>query len=321
MWNSSTDKWDKIVTIKDGKTNTYTVTGLTKNKKYRFSIIANYNSKNLSGNSERSDTLETYTTPTQVKKFAIKSVSNTSVKLTWSAQTKPDGYIIYMKNSDTKKWERIKNIKDISKTSYTVKNLSLNKTYSFKIKAYRTVKGKTYYSPASCLSIRTKADAVKNLTLAKHGESYLLTWDEMDDVTGYYIYSYNPKTNKYKRLKTIKGASHAIYIVSKKQTSTYKYVVAPYKTTKGTTYRGKLSKAASTAKKNAKCTVTGSVVNVRKNGGVKYDVITTVKRGTVLTITDVKYNGSQTWYKVTFKQSGKTVKGYIISNYTTIKSN
>ena len=68
--------------------------------------------------------------------------------LKWK-KTSCDGYIIYMYNETSGKYEQAKKIKDENITSYEKANLARGKTFYFKIRAYKTSSTKTLYSPYS----------------------------------------------------------------------------------------------------------------------------------------------------------------------------
>lgn len=83
------------------------------------------------------------------KNFRIKRKSDTSLKLKWKKVDEADGYIIYRYNKKEKKYVRIKNIKSPDTTKWVNKNLKTNKTYKYKISAYKKVNGKKIYSKKS----------------------------------------------------------------------------------------------------------------------------------------------------------------------------
>ncbi len=64
----------------------------------------------------------------------------------WDKDKKASGYVIYMATKKDGEYKKVKNIKKNKITEYTVKNLNPNKMYYFKIRSYKTVDGKKYYS-------------------------------------------------------------------------------------------------------------------------------------------------------------------------------
>ena len=70
---------------------------------------------------------------------------NTQATIKWKKDSQADGYVIYRATSKDGKYEKIKNVYDTERTSYTVKKLNSNKTYYFKIRTYVMIDGKKYY--------------------------------------------------------------------------------------------------------------------------------------------------------------------------------
>ena len=82
---------------------------------------------------------------------AITSTKTTkkSISLTWSLIHDADGYIIYRKNGENEKYKAIKTINGEGNITYTNKSLKKNKTYTYKVRAFRNINGKRVYSQYS----------------------------------------------------------------------------------------------------------------------------------------------------------------------------
>ena len=75
---------------------------------------------------------------------SINQIDTTTLKIKWSKVNNVSGYQIYYKVSGSS-YKRIKTVgKNVR--SYTHKNLKTNKKYFYKVRAYKVVKGKKYYS-------------------------------------------------------------------------------------------------------------------------------------------------------------------------------
>lgn len=173
--------------------------------------------------------------PGRVSGLKAKSVSETSLKLTWKKASKAFGYLIYRVDTATGAATRI--AKTGSK-SYTVKKLVPNTNYAFQVYAYRK-SGKTTLKSAQPASItvamRLKTPATpKNFKASTSGKtSVKLTWSKASNASGYYIYRYNEETQKYDRIASTKKTS---YTVSKlTEGVNYKFAVQSYRTVKGQT--------------------------------------------------------------------------------------
>lgn len=105
-------------------------------------VLGQYNTR--SGNKTTS-TSSSYT-PAKVQSVTLKNVKARKMKVTFKKVGNTTGYQI--KYSTSKKFTKAKTVKT-TKTSYTIKKLKKGKTYYVKVRAYRTVNGKTYYGSYS----------------------------------------------------------------------------------------------------------------------------------------------------------------------------
>ena len=80
--------------------------------------------------------------------LAVAKKSAKSIKITWK-KTKATGYEVWMKSSKNGAYKLVKTITKSSTTSYTKSNLAKNKTYTFKIRAYKNVGDQTLYGAYS----------------------------------------------------------------------------------------------------------------------------------------------------------------------------
>ena len=90
--------------------------------------------------------------PTRLK---AKQVSETTISLTWKKVAKATKYQVYRKFEDG----RYRKIATVKSAKYKDKKIEVGTTYSYKIRAYRTIKKKKYYS---------KYSAAVKLTAFKH---------------------------------------------------------------------------------------------------------------------------------------------------------
>lgn len=140
------------------------------------------------------------------------------------------------------------------KPSVTVKvngkTLSLNKdytvTYSNNISvgtAKILIKGTGNYTGEKTITFKIIPKKISKVSLSKKTTNSLtLSWNKLDDVTGYKIYKYDSKSEDYEYLKTIKGASTTSFTDSNLTDATvYKYKVRGYKTVDGNAYNSFIS--------------------------------------------------------------------------------
>ena len=87
-----------------------------------------------------------------VQKTKLKSAkkqSARSVRLTWKKVKGCTGYEVYMSKKKNSGYKKIATLKKAKKVTYTKKKLKKKKTYYFKVRTYKTVNGKKYYSTFS----------------------------------------------------------------------------------------------------------------------------------------------------------------------------
>ena len=103
-----------------------------------------------------SNTISIMTKPAKISKVKLKA-GNGQATIKWKKIKGVSGYAIYRSTKKSGSYKKIKTVKKASTTSYTNKNLSSNKKYYYKVRAYKKVKGKKVYgSYSSVKSVRTK---------------------------------------------------------------------------------------------------------------------------------------------------------------------
>jgi len=85
-------------------------------------------------------------TPSVPGSFKAVNVKTRSAKLTWKKVSGATGYMVYRSTKKISGFKRVATVKKASTVKYVNKKLKKGKTYYYKIRAYRTVNGKTLYS-------------------------------------------------------------------------------------------------------------------------------------------------------------------------------
>ena len=80
------------------------------------------------------------------------SSTKSGVKLSWSKVSGADGYVIYYKTG-SESYKKLTTVKGSSKVTYTHTKAKKGKTYTYKIKAY---KSKTYSAYSNAKKIKDK---------------------------------------------------------------------------------------------------------------------------------------------------------------------
>lgn len=163
--------------------------------------------------------------PPRVTGVKATSAGHDSIKLTWKKTSGAKGYKVYR---STKKNGRYKLIKTTKKTAFTNIMLKSNKTYYFKIKAYKTAKDKTYTSKKYSKTVSAKARLTKvtGLKATQRNNTVKLTFKAGINTKYYAVYRKQGKDGKYKKIKTTSAKSYTDKAV--KENKTYYYKVKGY---------------------------------------------------------------------------------------------
>lgn len=152
------------------------------------------------------------------------SSTSDSITLLWSKVKDASGYGIYYKNS-AKKWVLYKK----TANSYIkFPSLPSGKIYEFAIKAFVIENGKIIPSPYhQFITEATKPAKPSKIISAQNETAVKISWSAVKGATGYRVYGYNAKINKWVVLKSsTKLCTHITENL--KSGSYYKFAVMPY---------------------------------------------------------------------------------------------
>lgn len=222
-----------------------------------------------------------------------------SVTISWTADKNASGYLVYVYNDKTKKYER--KVKTTS-TKATIASLSPGKTYKIKIRSYFQAYSKTFYGTYSNIySAITAPSKVSGLKLSSVTDSsYKISWKAVSGADGYAVYRYDANTKKYVRIATVKTNSYTVKSLASAKANNYQ--VRAYKKTSAITCYGSYSSTlpATTAPKKPSglkaSSVTKNSVKLswkKTSGATQYEVY--------------KYNTSSKKYTLLGKTSGTSL--------------
>lgn len=264
-YNEKANKYDWLATNSSSSKNTYKNEKLTSATVYKYKVRAYKLKDGKKVYGEYSQELSATTDPNKVKNLHAKEITSSTVSLDWDSVSRASAYSIYRSNSKNGEYKYVKTVSTSSAKDY---NLASNKTYYYKVRAFKTLDNKKYYgSYSDIFTTRTKPSQVKNLRLSSNSSSQItIEWDKISGVSGYAVYKYNNSTESYSRVKTITSYSTTSYKNEKLSTgTTYKYKVRAYKTVNGSNLYGDYSDELVTTTDPAK------VTNLKTNGiGTSY---------------------------------------------------
>lgn len=185
-----------------------------------------------------------YTAKKTVPKAKIsQSYTSTgkSFTLNWGKVSGATGYEVYKYDGKNSKWVLLKTVKGASTLSTTVSGFTPGSVIKFKVNAYAVENGKTYYGKTDdFLYAAALANAKISSSYTSTETSYTLNWGKVQGATGYKIYRYNGKSNKWVLAKTVRSASTLSTTVSGfTPGSVIKFKVNAYLTKGSKTYYGK----------------------------------------------------------------------------------
>ena len=327
-------KWTQITKTASNAVVSYTVNGLKADTTYTFRIKGYV----VSGTTEYSSEYTRLAAKTRIANvgtFKGSTVSDSAVKLDWSKNDKASGYIIEQYKGG--KWTALATTKNNTTLTFTVKGLASATVYSFRIKSFRTVNGKTDYSEYTSLKAATSFGGVNNLTVKSYTASAItLAWNKNASANGYVVEQY--KGGKWTQIaKTSSNATVTYTVNGLKADTTYTFRVRAYKTAAGKTIYSEYTRLAAKTRiaKVASFRVTGTTTSAvelswNKNDkatgyiietyrGGKWTAIATTKNNTTLRFT-VKGLARNTTYSFRIKAFRKTGSTTEFSEYSSLKA-
>ncbi|WHY94817.1 InlB B-repeat-containing protein [Neobacillus cucumis] len=244
--DSSNGSYSKVATITESYTLSYLNTGLLPGRTYYYKTRAY---RELDGSKYYSEFSTVVSANPIILGVTAKAAvaSYDKMKLSWNRSPEATGYEIYRAYSATGSYSKIVTITNNSTVSYTNSGLLTGKRYYYKIRAYRTISGKNYYSTYSGI---VNGMPVLSGTAAKAASAgynkVKISWKPVSGANGYLVYRATSKTGTYSTIKTSTSSSTVSYTnTSLTSGKTYYYKVRAYRVVSGNKVYGTYSNIAS----------------------------------------------------------------------------
>ena len=176
----------------------------------------------------------------RVTGVTVSEIKNNSVTVSWNSIAAADGYRIQYRQ-DNGEWTTLSDT--LQATSYTVKNLKIGSTYSFRVCAYDEVSlivttNKQYDSYSTVVSISNTLSKVTNLKVVTTTPTKVkLSWSKVEGADGYLV-----QKNDGSGWKNVKSTSSTSYTVTGLKTEkTISFRVKAYVTQSGKKVYGSVS--------------------------------------------------------------------------------
>ncbi|MBR3817470.1 MAG: leucine-rich repeat protein [Clostridia bacterium] len=270
--------------------------------------------------------------------FSPKNLSATqtssSITVKWSAVNGATGYRVFVKNTQTGKWDIAVRTTG-KKTTATISNLNSGSKYCVAVKAYMNTGALIMWSPEySELITITRPAVADKVTASQKTESITLKWNKVPGATGYRIYV--ARNGSWKALKTTTKLTYTIRDLN--PGTKYTFAVKAYTKHDGNTYwaskYARLETATKTATPVATVTSTSKTKSLVKwnnvSGESGYQVwYSTSKDGTYKRFGNAKANAtsmmvtgltSAKTYYFKVRTYIKTDSGYVYSAWSAVKS-
>lgn len=184
-----------------------------------------------------------------VTNFTSTNATDSSLTLAWDKNNKAEGYTVEIYKGG--KWNEIYSGAD---TSCTAKDLRASSTYTFRIRAYKTSGGTTYYSDYVRLAAKTAESAgVSNVKsfrkISATSSELIIGWAKNNSAEGYIVEQY--KGGKWTEvLRTCTNNTVGFIAGDLKAGTTYTFRIRAYKTSGDTVIYSNYTRLAAVTNAN-----------------------------------------------------------------------
>ena len=155
------------------------------------------------------------------------------IRLNWTKSSYATGYTLYRREKGSSTYHKIATIKNRNTLSYTDKKAVNGKTYVYKVRAYKKVDGKNYYSGGTTAQATAKVgkSSVTSAKANRKKKSITIQWSKVSGASGYVLYRRYGTNGKWIKKKTLTGNGKISCTDGNKKKGTYYYRVRAYRKT------------------------------------------------------------------------------------------
>ena len=173
--------------------------------------------------------------PKAPESIKVSKATENSLKITWGESKYASRYQLYRATSKNGKYKKVYTTKSKDEFSYTNKGLTSGQHYFYKVRAYKSVDGKKYYS--NWTEVKSKNTKLEDTTFTLapdyNEKSITVKAKKNKDVGGYIVYM--KKSGKYQKIYSGKSAKFEVEDLA--HNKNYSFKIRTYKKTDyGTIY-------------------------------------------------------------------------------------
>lgn len=238
--------------------------------------------------------------PPAAKNARLSGRGQTYLKVKWDKNPYADGYEVQIYRKEG--WQ---NAGETENNYFTINNLTVASSYTVKIRAYKTVNNKKYYSAFSnSVKDSTKPSTVKSISYTAAPNQVTLSWSKVGNSTGYKIYKYYPSTKKTRLYKTVTSTS--VKVTDLKPNSEYSFIIKAYKNSyNNTVLYGENSKVLKAYTAPSAPKATSAVSNSKKRITFKWKKVSSVSGYEIMWSTTSNFSSNR---KTVTASSASTAK-------------
>lgn len=195
--DSISSSYDKIIDIKDSSNTFYNDTQIVAGTRYYYQIrpYVYANDKYYYGEFSAAST---FTQIDDVSEITVTARTSTSISISWERVTNATAYTIYRKDSENDSYTAIANISDWENSAYIDTGLTVGKNYYYKVEAFVSFNGESYYSTPSEISTYTVPEKPSfNASYDEKTEKIKVTWSSVKGASGYVVQISDDEDGEY----------------------------------------------------------------------------------------------------------------------------
>lgn len=220
----------KYVELADTTDCTYTDTSVEGGQSYQYSVCCYWTIGGINYYGTPSENKEMVLPPDQVTGIRTEKQSSTYLTLAWDEVSGATGYRIYHYQTDLKKYARVADV-TAETLSFKVEKLASAADHKFIVRAFMdTINGRLWGKNSRTYTETTRPLKTRGVTAVAGTSKITLSWNPVENASGYQVYRLNTDTGKYEKAATIRDPKNVTWKnTGLKKGKTYTYKVRAFR--------------------------------------------------------------------------------------------